>query len=267
MTQLQISSRDGTPIAYELEGDGPTVILVGGGVTDRSENAPLVPELAAHFTVINYDRRGRGASGDSTPYAVAREIEDIDALIESAGGSAHLFGVSSGGALVLEAAAAGSDIGRFAVFEVPYNVDAEWPREWAAYREELDRALDAGDRGSAFEAFMRVTGSSDDEIAGTRASPFWSDLEAIAHTLRYDAACQGTGQPPTERLGTIEQPALVLTGDDRPTDAPRWVQALDTAADVIAAALRNGQRETLRGQSHVPDERVLATRLAEFFQS
>lgn len=267
MTQRQVSSRDGTPIAYELDGGGPAVILVGGGVADRSENAPLVPELAADFTVINYDRRGRGASGDTAPYAVAREIEDIDVLIESAGGSAHLFGVSSGGALVLEAAAAGSAVAKLAVFEVPYNLDADWPRHWAAYVEELDRALDAGDRGRAFEAFLRVTGSSDEEIAGTRTAPFWSDLEASAYTLPYDAACMGTGQPPTERLGTIDRPALVLTGDDRPAGAPRWVQALDPAADVIAAALRNGQRETLRGQSHVPDPVVLAARLADFFQS
>lgn len=114
-----VTSKDGTSIAYQRAGTGPAVILVGGGLDDGSENAALVPELARHFTVVNYARRGRGDSGDTQPYAVEREIEDIDALISEAGGSAHLFGASSGGALALEAAAAGLAIDRIAVYEVP----------------------------------------------------------------------------------------------------------------------------------------------------
>src|SRR4051812_437855 len=188
MTNVSAVSQDGTAIAYERAGSGPVVILVGGGLTDRSENNPLVPALAAHFTVVNYDRRGRGASGDSASYHVAREVDDIDALIAATGGTAHLYGVSSGGALALEAAAARSAVGKVAVYEVPYNLAADWPAAWQSYRDQLDRSLAAGDRGAALAAFMRVTGTPDDAIDGMRSATFWSDLEAIAHTLRYDAA-------------------------------------------------------------------------------
>ena len=126
----QVTSRDGTSIAYERAGSGPSVVLVGGGVTDRSENAPLAAELARRFTVFNYDRRGRGASGDTLPYAIDREFEDIEALIAEAGRPLHLYGVSSGGALVLEAAAAGIAVDGIAVYEVPWDVDDDWPARW-----------------------------------------------------------------------------------------------------------------------------------------
>src|SRR5918996_2353811 len=118
----RVTSQDGTSIAYDRQGSGPAVILVGGAFVDRSENAPLAAELAEGFTVYNYDRRGRGDSGDTPPYAVDREIEDIEALIAERGGSAHLYGISSGGALALEAAAAGVAIDRLAVYEVPYDM-------------------------------------------------------------------------------------------------------------------------------------------------
>jgi pimeloyl-ACP methyl ester carboxylesterase len=225
MPDRHVISKDGTRIAYDAAGSGPSVILVGGGLTDRTENAPLVPVLAEHVTVIKYDRRGRGTSGDTAPYTVAREVEDIDALIDAIGGTAHLFGVSSGGALALEAAMAGHGVAKVGVSEIPWNVDMNWPDAWRGYVEQLNRALPVEDRGAAFEAFLRVTGTPDEEIAGMRAAPIWAELEAIADTLAYDAACLGNGQPPIDRLGTIRQPVLVLTGDDRPAEAPRWVHA------------------------------------------
>lgn len=265
MTKPTAVSKDGTAISFERAGTGPAMVLVGGGLTDRSENTPLVPALAEHFTVVNYDRRGRGASGDAASYDVGREVEDIDTLIAATGGTAHLYGVSSGGALALEAAAAGSAVGRVAVYEVPYNVAPDWPLAWTAYTDELDRALAAGDKGAALAAFLRVTGTPDEDITGMRTAPFWPDLEATAHTLQYDAACLGTGQPPIDRLTSIRQPVLVLTGDQRPPDAARWVLALDEAGDAIAAAIPRAERETLAGQGHVADPDVVATRLAEFF--
>lgn len=118
-----VTSKDGTSIEYERTGKGPAVVLVGGGLDDGSENAPLAPELAGMFTVVNFSRRGRGHSGDTQPYALAREIEDLDTLIQGVGGSAHVYGVSSGGALAIEAAAAGSAIDRLALYEVPYLVE------------------------------------------------------------------------------------------------------------------------------------------------
>ena len=117
-----VTSADGTRIAYEALGQGPPLVLVGGGLDDGAENVPLQHELAARFTVINYARRGRGDSGDTQPYAAAREIEDLQALIDVAGGRAHVLGVSTGGALALQAAAAGASIDRLAVYEVPYYV-------------------------------------------------------------------------------------------------------------------------------------------------
>jgi hypothetical protein len=261
----RVRSADGTSIAYERAGDGPAVILVGGGIVDRSENAPLVPELAAQFTVYNYDRRGRGDSTDTQPYDVRREIEDIHALIAAAGGSAHLYGASSGGALALEAAAAGLAIDKLAVYEVPYNMDANWPSRWREYAERLATALSEGRRGDAFALFMRVTGSSDADIEGLRNSPMWPGLKAVAHTLAYDAACLGNGRPPAARLASITQPMLVATGDDRPDDAATWVLALDEAADEIVARAPHAQRRTLEGQSHVAAPRALAAMLHAFF--
>ena len=111
-----------------------------------------------------------------------------------------------------------------------------------------------------------MTGTPDEEIAGMRAAPFWGDLEAIAYILPYDAACLGTGQPPTDRLRTIRQPVLVLTGDDRPVEAPRWVRALDDAADAIASAMPVAERDTFARQSHLPDPAVVADRLVRFFR-
>jgi pimeloyl-ACP methyl ester carboxylesterase len=148
----RVTSNDGTSIAYERSGSGPPVILVGGGLVDpatgragRWENAPLARELAERFTVINYDRRGRGDSGDSLPYAVERELEDIEALIAAAGGPAHIYGVSSGGALAIEAAAAGIAIDRLAVYEVPYGVGDDASQRWREYLD--DHAADVGDHG------------------------------------------------------------------------------------------------------------------------
>jgi pimeloyl-ACP methyl ester carboxylesterase len=261
----RVTSKDGTSIAYERMGRGPAVILVGGGLDDGSENAPLAPELAEHFTVYNYARRGRGDSGDTLPYAVEREIEDIEALIAQAGASAHLYGVSTGGALALEAAAAGLAIDKLAVYEVPYNVAEDWPQRWREYVERLGTVLAEGRRGDALELFMRLAGSSDEDVAGARSSPYWPGMEAIAHTLAYDAACLGDGHPPTARLAKVTQPTLVATGGAHPPGAASWVLALDQAADAMAASIPQAQRRTIDGQGHVVDPKALAPVLDRFF--
>jgi pimeloyl-ACP methyl ester carboxylesterase len=263
-----VTSRDGTLIAYERSGVGPAVILVGGGLDDGTENAPLAPLLSHRFTVVNYARRGRGESGDTQPYAVEREIEDLQALIEVAGGSAHLYGVSSGGALALEAAAAEVGADRIAVYEVPYNMAPDWPHRWMEYKGQLAEALADGRRGDALELFMRVTGSARDEIAGARSSPFWPGGEALAHTLAYDAACLGNGQPPADRFASITRATLVATGvGAREPQAADWVLALDPAADAIAAAIPYSKRATFEGQGHVADPAVVAAALEAFFQA
>lgn len=250
-----VTSKDGTPIAYERQGTGPAFILVGGGLDDGSENAPLASELASRFTVFNYARRGRGESGDSQPYAVERELEDLDALITEAGGSAHVFGVSSGGMFVLEAAAAGLRIERLGVYDVPYDTTPGAAERNQAYREELGRTLVEGRRGDAVALFMRLAGSPEEDIAVARSSPFWPGLEALAPTLAYDAALYGP--PPIDRLATITQPALVVTG--------QTADFFEQAADAVATALSNAERVVLEGQGHVADPKVVVPVLGRFF--
>jgi len=245
----RVTSRDGTSIEYDLQGSGPAVVLVGGGLDDGAENVPLAAELAASFSVVNYARRGRGASGDTAPYAVAREVEDLEALIEVAGGRAHVVGISSGGALALEAAAAGLPIDRLAVYEVPYGV----PRDaWADYVERLEAALAAGRRGEALELFMRTAGSSEEGIAAARRSELWPGLEALAPTLAYDAACLADGRAPV-----VDRPVLVITGGS--------AGFFEDAADEIVATLPQAERLTLHGQGHVADPKALAAALERFF--
>lgn len=260
----RVTSRDGTSIAYDRQGSGPAVILVGGALLDpvtgragRAENEPLAAELARSFTVYNYDRRGRADSTDTPPYALEREFEDLDALITEAGGSAHVHGVSSGGALALEAAAAGLPIGRLSVYEVPYDLAHNGTARHQAYVENLHALLADGRRGDAIALFMTMAGSDQEMIEGARNSPMWPGLEAIAHTLAYDAACMGTGDLPTTRLATITQPTLVATGDAGAFFAP--------AADALAAGIPAAQRQTLESQGHVADADTIAPALERFF--
>src|SRR5438552_1978327 len=152
-TLESVTSKDGTKITFDRQGQGPPVVLVSGGSVDRSSNAALGAILAADFTVFNYDRRGRGESGDTQPYAIQREIEDIEAVIDAAGGASHLYGSSSGAALALEAAAAGAPVDKLVLWEPPYNIDPAG-RPPADSVEQLDRMIAEGRRGDAATFFM-----------------------------------------------------------------------------------------------------------------
>ena len=261
-----VRSEDGTRIAFSREGTGSAVVLVGGGLDDGSENAPLAAELAKRFTVYNYARRGRGESGDTQPYALEREIEDLEEVIQEAGGSAHLFGASSGGALVLEAAARGVQAFRLAVYEVPYSLGAEAISNWQRYVEDLRGALAREDTDEALALFMRLAGSSESDIDSARRSEFWGPLLALAPTLAYDAAVLGDGDPPVDRLRGIAQPTLVLTGGGHdPSMQGLQPNFFGAAADVIAEAIPGADRRTIENEGHVADPRVLAAVLREFF--
>jgi pimeloyl-ACP methyl ester carboxylesterase len=241
-------------------------VLIGGGLDDGAENRPLGDHLADSFAVVNYRRRGRGDSGDNQPYAVEREVEDLAALIEAVGGRAHLFGASSGGALAFEAAAAGLPVERIAVHEVPYQVDEAMMSAWQVYRRELETVLDAGDRDQALRLFMRLAGSSEQDIAGAEAAPVWPALRALAPTLRYDAACLGGGLPPADRLAKVRQPVLLTTGvavDPHMTGLP--IDFFGAAADAVAAALPDARRDTLEVDGHVADPAVLGPIIGAFF--
>ncbi|MGN9909816.1 alpha/beta fold hydrolase [Phytohabitans sp. LJ34] len=250
-----VVSKDGTRIAYERAGSGPAVILVGGALDDGAENAPLVPALAGRFTVYNYARRGRGGSGDTPPYAVGREVEDLGALIAVAGEPVRLYGVSSGGMFALEAAAAGLPVAKLALYEVPYDPSPGAAARYDEYRARLAEALGGGRRDEALALFMRLAGSSDADVEGARRSPYWSGLEALAPTLAYDAALYGP--PPAARLAAVTQPTLVATGGGD--------EFFGYAADAVAALLPNGVRATFAGQGHVADPAAVAPALVEFF--
>jgi pimeloyl-ACP methyl ester carboxylesterase len=252
-----LSSADGTSIAYQRDGSGPAVILIGGGLDDGTENAPLARELARHFTVYNFARRGRGASGDTRPYAVERELDDIAAITAEAGGSAHLFGVSSGGMFALEAAAAGLPVGRLAVYEVPYDTADDAVQRAREYREQLGAALAEDRRADAVALFMQLAGSSENNIAAAMKSPYWPGLEDLANTLAYDAALYGP--PSTDRLATITQPTLVATGGSN--------DYFEQAADAVAASLAYAERQVIAGQGHVVDPKVMAAVLTRFFSA
>jgi pimeloyl-ACP methyl ester carboxylesterase len=262
-----VTSADGTLIGYDrLSADGPTMVLVSGALDDGTENIPLGEHLADAFAVVTYRRRGRGDSGDTPPYAVHREIEDLAAIIDAVGGRAHLFGASSGGALALEAAAAGASVDRIAVHEVPYLIGDEMVTAWRAYTTDLAIALDADDHDQALGLFMRLAGSSDADIAAAESDPIWPILRALAPTLRYDAACLDDGPPPTERLATVTQPVLLTTGVTiDPHSAGLPTDFFGVAADTAAAHLPDSRRSTIEVPGHIPDPGLLGPILTKFY--
>jgi hypothetical protein len=257
---------DHTRLVVTCEGAGPAVVLVGGGLDDGTENAPLAKVLARWFTVYNYARRGRGGSDDTQPYTVAREVDDLASVIKLAGGAAHVHAVSSGGALALRAAVAGLPITRLSVYEVPYAVGDVAVSGWREYVTRLNAALAKEDRDAALRLFMRLAGAGENDIDGAASSPLWPGLLAIAHTLSYDAACLGDGEPPVADLARITQPTLVATGAvPDPHMGGLRPGYFDTAADAIAAAVPNATRTIVDGQSHVADPETISLLLKDFF--
>ncbi|MEU7412760.1 alpha/beta hydrolase [Streptomyces sp. NPDC042638] len=253
------TSRDGTSLAYAVTGQGPTVILVSGAMSTGGTMAPLAQRLADHCTAVVYDRRGRGASGDTAPYAVDREIEDLSALIDAVGGDAALFGVSSGGALVLHAAASGLPVNRAAVYEVPYADHlADGAAREAAYKERLNKALGEGRRGDAVELFLRLTGLGEEMVQGARQSPMWAGMEAVAPSLAHDDTVMGDGLLPRDRLAAITVPVLAVAGGA----SPEWMR---TASREIAETVPQGAYRVLEGQTHMVEPEVLGPVLTEFF--
>lgn len=252
------TSADGTRIAYDELGAGPPIILVAGAFNDRSTTAPLAEALAPRCTVLNADRRGRGDSGDTAPYAVAREIEDLDALIAAAGGRAAVFGYSSGAVLALKAAAAGSALTGLALYEPPFLVDDSRPRPPADLAERLAELIAAGRRGDAVELYqLQGVGLPEDVVAQLRHAPFRPGLEAIAHTLVYDAELTADLSLPVELAASVTVPTLVIDGGET------W-EFLRSAAGALADALPNGRRCTLAGQTHDINPQATAAAISEF---
>jgi pimeloyl-ACP methyl ester carboxylesterase len=252
-----VISKDGTTIAFDRIGEGPAVVLVSGGSVDRTSLAPLARELASDLTVLNYDRRGRGPSGDTPPYAIDREIEDIEAVVEAAGGEAAIFGSSSGAVLAMFAAEAGLGIGKLAMWEPPFIPEGS-PKPPDDQVEQYETMVAEGRRGDAVEFFMaRVVGMPAEFVAGARTQPWWGATEALAHTLAYDARIMGDYEIPVDRVANVKVPTLVVAGG---ADMP----FMRETAQALADALPDGQVRFLDGQGHNVDMTILAPVLKEF---
>jgi dihydrofolate reductase/pimeloyl-ACP methyl ester carboxylesterase len=260
----KIQSADGTTIAFDQMGQGPAIVLVDGALGSRASGylEPLAALLAPHFTVFTYDRRGRGESTDTPPFAVEREIEDIDALIDAAGGEACLYGISSGACLALEAAARlGHKVKKLALYEPPYDSADDRRQAFRAYREQLAESLAEGRRGDALGLFMMFVGMPPEHLGGMRQHPLWPKWEAVAHTLPYDAAAMGDdGSVPIETAARLTVPTLIIDGS-------ATMPFIHVTAAALAGAIPHARRRTLEGQTHEVDAAALAPVLEEFFAS
>lgn len=267
-----VTSRDGVRIAYDQEGHGPALIVVEGASATRADAASLAAALAPYFTTLTYDRRGRGDSGDSEDTAlhvVEREGDDIAALIEAAGGSAFLFGHSSGAVLALEAARLlPGKITKLALYEPPFIVDDSRSPAPEGFAARLGQLVASGRRGEAVEAFMAFVGTSPQMIAGMRQAPFWPRLEASARSFVYDATIaepvQRGDSAALRRWEAVAVPTLIMDGTlflGRP-DGHAFMRH---GADALAMVLPNAQRLTLDGQDHGAANEALVPALRAFF--
>jgi pimeloyl-ACP methyl ester carboxylesterase len=260
-----VTSRDGTRIAFDKSGQGRPVIFVGALMADRSAGAPLMAEMAKNFTAFNYDRRGRGDSGDTPPYAVDREIEDLKAVIDAAGGEAFVIGGSSGAVLALDAAARGVPVTKLALYEPPLVVDGSRPPVPGDYRARLTELLDAGRPEEVMSYYMTAMMCvPEEQVAAMRQGNFWPGWDTLLHTLPYDAAItEGTQTGKAlaaDRWSGLSVPTLVVDGGDSPPFMHSAAQALTEHLPVAA-------HKTLPGQTHAVDVAVLADVVTEYFSS
>jgi pimeloyl-ACP methyl ester carboxylesterase len=262
---LTVTSKDGTTIAYDKSGKGPAVIFVVGALASRSDHDKLAKLLSADFTVYNYDRRGRGDSGDNERYETNREIEDIAALIDEAGGSAYIYGVSSGACLALEAAASlGDKVKKLAIYEAPYDEADSAAEKWKVYSSKINQLLTEGRRGDAVEYHLRFVGVPGAALAAMKVSPGWSKMKELAPTIAYDIKVVGENRSiPVERLSAIQANSLVIDGGESLEPMP----FMSASADKIAKAIPNARRRTIEGESHVVDEKAIAPVLKDFFNT
>ncbi len=266
IAQNTVTSKDGTVIAYSQIGQGPALILVDGALCYRQfgPSQDLAAKLAAHFSVITYDRRGRGESGDTQPYAVEREVEDLAALLEVAGGNAYVCGQSSGAALAIEAANRLPGITKLALYEAPFVVDTTGKAITQAFLADLKEAVVQNQRSKAVKLFMKQVGTPGFMVAIMSLFPMWSKLTAVAHTLPYDIStiiAYGSGKSLPSTLGSsIKAPILVMDGGKSPTWMRHSMQAL-------AQTLPDARYRTLAGQNHMVKAEALVPVLVEFFSA
>jgi pimeloyl-ACP methyl ester carboxylesterase len=255
----KVRSEDGTTIAFDRVGEGPPIILVLGAFNDRATGAPLAAALKDRFSVITYDRRGRGDSGDTPPYAVEREVEDLQAIIEEVGGSAAVFGYSSGAVLSLMAAARGLAITRLALYDLPLSAEdarIERPEDLAARLADL---VEADRRGDAVALFQTEgVGLPSEVVAQLRQAPFWPALKAMAHTLVYETEIVGDGSLPVDVAASVGVPTLAIAGGES-------FPFMRETPSALAAVMPDARARVLEDQSHDLVPHALAPVLEEFF--
>lgn len=260
-------SRDGSPIAYTVAGSGQPLILVDGAFCHRrfGANIGLAKELEKDFTVITYDRRGRGESGNTLPYSPEREWEDLEALVEATGGDAFVYGISSGAALVMDAAQAGLPAQRLAVYEAPFITDssrAPLPVEFAS---RIQGLVEQGKPGHAVQEFLKTgIGLPTWLVALLGIFPAWKSMKSMAHTLPYDIRILGDatrGKPlDPQRWHRVQSPVLVMAG----TRSPGWIQQ---SMQDWALALSKAEFQSLKGQNHQVNPRVMARTLTQWLNT
>ncbi|WP_022884801.1 alpha/beta fold hydrolase [Glaciibacter superstes] len=255
-------SADGTAIAYEKVGTGPALVLVDGALCYRGFGPcrSLANHLADRFTVYFYDRRGRGESGDTQPYAPEREYEDLAAVINAAGGNAYITGFSSGAALALQAAASGVAMRKLAVYEAPYIGLKEVKGVKPDYLAHLNELVATDKRGAAVGYFMvKIVGGPAFLPIMMRLMPkIWKQLKGVAHTLPNDAAVLGSFDVPADVLANVGVPTLVMGGSKA---KPNMARAVSGVADAVPGSTR----KTLAGQTHQVADEAIAPELVEFF--
>lgn len=255
-----IISKDGTTIAYEKTGMGPSIILVNGALAHRklSGESNLAIMLAKKFTVFFYDRRGRGESTDTKPYAVQREIEDIEALVNEAGGNVYLYGSSGGAALALLAAEKlGPDkVKKLALCEPPYGSDTK--QEFAKEKNKVNELVTDGKPGDAVTFFMARRGMPPDKMEGMKQSPKWNGLARVGHTLVYDFEVLGDGTVPINVAKNIAIPTLVIYGE-------KSFDFMAATADTLSKIIPGATRKALKEETHDVKPESVAEVLLEFF--
>ena len=255
----RVMSADGTGIAFERSGSGPALIIVGGALADHQFYGPLVDELRRQFTVYNYDRRGRGQSGDTSAYTVEREVEDLAALVEHAGAPVFVYGHSAGAALALRAAAAGLGIAKLVLADPPFTPHGEQDEAARAqFAEEAARIQEFHDRGdhrAGVKLFLGGMGLADDDVEAMLDSAAGAGMADTGRALPHDYAVLGDGLVPTELAAEVTAPTLIL--------APR---AMPETAQALAAAMPNARVEAMDGSAHETPPAEIAERVTAFLE-
>jgi pimeloyl-ACP methyl ester carboxylesterase len=248
---MRVVSRDGTQIAYWTSGEGPPLVVVHGTPADHTRWRPLLPYLEPHVTVHAMDRRGRGASGDAPDYDLAREFEDVaavvDAVAEASGAPVDLYGHSHGGIVAFGAATLTTKIRKLVVYEgwpVP-NPDVYALPPGLGNR--MEALLAAGDRDAVVETIFReLELMSDEDMQAFKAAPSWPGRVAAAHTITREVRAETRARLDPEVAGRITVPVLLLTGEHSSDPSKGDIEA-------VAAALPDVRIVVLEGQEHVAD--------------